>query len=111
MIMLKKGLVYYNNIEAGEIIHTGSEYIFRYFKDYLINDALPPLSVTLPKSEDEIRSETLFPFFYGLLAEGELKNFQCQKLKIDEKDHFTRLIKTAGQNTIGAVTVKEDQNE
>jgi len=109
--MQKRGLVYYNNIPAGEIIRTDSEYIFRYFREYLENDDLPQLSVSLPKRSDDYRSKYLFPFFYGLLAEGELKNFQCRKLRIDEKDHFTRLIKTAGQNTIGAVTVKEDVNE
>jgi serine/threonine-protein kinase HipA len=109
--MSKRGLVYYNNIKAGEIIRSGSEYIFRYSREYLNNDELPPLAVSLPKTSEEYRSKYLFPFFYGLLAEGELKYFQCRKLKIDEKDHFTRLIKTAGQNTIGAVTVREYQNE
>ena len=111
MIMAQKGVVYYNNIPAGEIIRSGSEYIFRYFPEYMNNDELPSLSISLPKTMDEYRSEHLFPFFYGLLAEGELKYFQCRKLKIDENDHFTRLIKTAGQNTIGAVTVKEAQSE
>ena len=111
MIMQKKGLVYYNNIRAGEIIRTDSEYIFRYDPKYLNNDELPALALSLPKSSEEFRSEYLFPFFFGLLAEGELKNFQCRKLKIDENDHFTRLIKTAGQNTIGAVTVREAENE
>lgn len=109
--MQKKGLVFYNDIFAGEIIRTDSEYVFRYNPDYLTNKNLPPLSISLPKSAEEFRSDYLFPFFYGLLAEGELKQFQCAKLKIDEKDHFTRLIKTAGQNTIGAVTVREEINE
>lgn len=109
--MGEKGLVYYNDILAGEIIRTDTEYIFRYNPDYLNNDQFPSLSITLPKSVKEFRSEHLFPFFYGLLAEGELKQLQCKKLMIDEKDHFSRLIKTAGQNTIGAVTVREVENE
>jgi hypothetical protein len=29
-------------------------------------------------------------------------------MKIDENDHFTRLIKTAAEATIGAVTVREE---
>ncbi len=111
MIMTKRGVVYYNNIPAGEIIRSDSEYVFRYFREYLMDDDLPPLSVSLPKRGDDYFSKHLFPFFFGLLAEGELKNFQCRKLNIDEKDHFTRLLKTAGQNTIGAVTVREDVNE
>jgi hypothetical protein len=28
-------------------------------------------------------------------------------LRIDENDHFTRLVKTCGAETIGGVTVKE----
>ena len=32
-------------------------------------------------------------------------------LKIDEADDFTRLIKTAGEDTIGAITVKEETTE
>jgi len=46
-------------------------------------------------------------FFYGMLAEGINKDIQCRLLKIDEEDDFTRLIKTAGEDTIGAITVKE----
>jgi serine/threonine-protein kinase HipA len=49
----------------------------------------------------------LFPFFYGLLAEGENKDMQCRILKIDENDSFTRLLKTASEDTIGGVIVKE----
>jgi HipA-like protein len=46
-------------------------------------------------------------FFSGLLSEGINKDIQCRLLKIDESDDFTRLIKTAGEDTIGAITVKE----
>ena len=109
--MQNKGLVYYNDVLAGEITRTATEYIFSYNPDYLNNSDLPSLSISLPKRAEEFRSEYLFPFFYGLLAEGELKQLQCKKLMIDEKDHFSRLIKTAGQNTIGAVTVREVENE
>jgi len=109
--MQNKGLVYYNDILAGEIIRTDTEYIFYYNPDYLNNHDLPSLSISLPKRAEEFRSDYLFPFFYGLLAEGELKHLQCKKLMIDEKNHFSRLIKTAGQNTIGAVTVREVENE
>jgi serine/threonine-protein kinase HipA len=48
----------------------------------------------------------LFAFFQGLLAEGINKDIQCRLLKIDENDDFLRLLQTAGNDTIGAVTVK-----
>jgi hypothetical protein len=42
-----------------------------------------------------------------LLAEGENKLLQCRLLKIDEYDHFTRLLRTCATETIGGITVKE----
>jgi HipA-like protein len=50
----------------------------------------------------------LFPYFFGLLAEGIQKDTQCRMLKLDENDHFGRLIKTAHSDTIGDVTVVEE---
>ena len=52
-------------------------------------------SATLPKRKEEYRSKELFPFFYGLLAEGKQKERQCRELCIDENDHFTRLLETS----------------
>jgi serine/threonine-protein kinase HipA len=49
----------------------------------------------------------LFPFFYGILSEGVNKDIQCRLLKIDEQDDFTRLLETAGEDTIGAITIKK----
>ncbi len=43
----------------------------------------------------------------GMIAEGNLKALQCRQFKIDENDHFTRLIKTAHTDVIGCTTVKE----
>jgi HipA-like protein len=49
----------------------------------------------------------LFPFFFGLLAEGDDKKLQCRLLHIDENDPFTRLLKTCTTEPIGGVTVEE----
>lgn len=48
----------------------------------------------------------LFPFFYGLLAEGAQKRMQCRTMWIDENDHFTRLAETCREGAIGAVYVR-----
>jgi HipA-like protein len=106
--MSKAGLVYYNGILAGRLELRGKEYVFTYDVSYLANTSLPPISLTFPKSRAEYRSPVLFPFFFGLLAEGANKRLQCSALKIDENDHFTRLLKTAGESTIGAITVREE---
>jgi serine/threonine-protein kinase HipA len=104
----KTGKVYYNNIFAGRLTQKDNGYSFVYNTEYLANHSLPPVAICFPKSQKEFFSPVLFPFFFGLLAEGANKQIQCSVMKIDENDHFTRLIKTAGEATIGAVTVKEE---
>lgn len=104
----QKAIVYYNNVVAGYLSKVNGKYIFKYDENYLIEEAYPSISISLSKRKQPYESEKLFAFFYGLLAEGDNKEIQCRKLKIDETDHFTRLIKTAGYNTIGAITVKEE---
>ena len=107
--MNKAGLVYYNDIFAGRLEKRDKEYIFTYDTAYIADPSLPPVTLSFPKSRREYRSPVLFPFFFGLLAEGANKQLQCASLKIDENDHFTRLIKTAGQTTVGAITVREQE--
>jgi HipA-like protein len=103
-----KGVVYCNGEQAGMIEKTRSgEYIFTYDSTYLENPAYPPISLTLPKSSQLYKSDVLFPFFYGLLSEGVNKEIQCRLLNIDEQDDFGRLLNTAGEDTIGAITVKK----
>lgn len=105
--MAKAG-VYNNGVLAGYLEKPGPEdYRFTYAESYLADASLPSISLTLPKSKTEYHSPVLFPFFTGLLAEGINKDIQCRLLKIDEDDDFTRLLKTAGEDTIGAITVKE----
>lgn len=105
---MQKGAVYYNNILAGCIEKGGPEdYRFTYNDSYLNNTSLPSISLTLPKTQKEYTSTVLFPFFSGLLSEGINKDIQCRLLKIDDNDDFTRLLKTANGDTIGAITIKE----
>jgi len=99
--------VYYNQVLAGVLEKKDDgAYTFTYEKDYLANPALPAISLTLPKKNDPYEQRLLFSFFMGLLSEGINKEIQCRLLKIDEADDFTRLLKTAGQDTIGAITIK-----
>ncbi len=103
-----KGVVYCNGIKAGILEKTIlGGYSFTYDKNYLENATNPPISLTLPKSSVTHHSDVLFPFFFGLLSEGVNKEIQCRLLKIDEHDDFGRLLLTAGDDTIGAITVKK----
>lgn len=98
--------VIYNGVIAGYLKKENGKYFFQYDKSYLSTE-YPAISLSFPKRSEEFISEILFPFFFGLLAEGDNKTIQCRNLKIDENDHFTRLAKTANENTIGAITIEE----
>ena len=105
--MAKAG-VYNNGVLAGYLEKRGpADYHFEYEPSYWANPLRPSISLTLPKTHQAYDSPMLFPFFSGLLAEGINKEIQCRLLRIDENDDFTRLLKTAGEDTIGAITVKE----
>ena len=104
--MKKKAEVYMNDILAGHLTKSNEGYSFIYDDEYFADPVMPGISLTLPKTQKEYYSKTLFGFFYGLLSEGDLKTIQSRSLGIDENDHFTRLIKT-GYNTIGAVNIRE----
>ncbi|MDY0165796.1 MAG: HipA N-terminal domain-containing protein [Thermoguttaceae bacterium] len=99
--------VYCCDTPAGVLRQDAEGYVFEYLPSYLANPALPAISLTLPKQEAAFRSRVLFPFFFGLLAEGENKALQCRLLRIDENDHFTRLLRTCATDTIGGITVRE----
>lgn len=106
---MRQGKVYYNKILAGIITEIDAgDYIFRYEDNYFLNLHLPAISVTLPKTNQEYHSYILFPFFFNMLSEGSNRDLQSRNLKIDENDHFGMLLKTAANETIGAITIEED---
>ena len=97
--------VYDGESFAGELSFEDNVYSFVYDKNFLKTHQA--ISLTLPKQKEPFNSPHLHPFFANLLAEGNLKKLQCQKLKIDENDEFIRLLKTATDDTIGTVTIRE----
>jgi HipA-like protein len=105
---MQKGTVYYNQTIAGIISKINDkEYVFAYDNLYFIDENMPPISITLPKTQQTHYSPILFPFFFNMLSEGSNRKVQCRFLKIDEEDHFTVLLKTTSLETVGAITVKE----
>ncbi len=103
--MTTKARVYYNRILAGYLTKEATEYQFLYDTAYLSGD-FPAISITLPKQSEVFRSKVLFPFFFGMLSEGENKKIICKTNKIDENDYFNLLLKSACFNTIGAITIE-----
>ena len=105
--MNRRARVLHNGRQAAVLEQTPAGYRFTYDADYLADPAARAVSLTLPLRREPYESAVLFPFFTGLLAEGNLKEMQCRLYKIDPDDDFTRLLKTTRDDVIGAVTLEE----
>lgn len=104
---MRKGKVYIAGRLAGEILEfSPHEYVFRYDDGYYADPTTHAVSLTMPKTKKEYRSDHLFPFFYNMLSEGHNRKAQSRLLHIDENDHFGILLATATYDTPGAVTVR-----
>lgn len=89
--------------EAGLLQETDERtYLFAYDNGYKGE----PVCLAMPVREEPYRSDSLFPFFFNMLSEGENRQMQSLLLHIDENDDFGILLATAQEDTIGAVTVK-----
>lgn len=99
--------IYRDGVLAGLLSEENrNNFVFRYEGRYFIDTTKPAISLTLPKSKIEYRSDYLFPFFFNMLSEGVNRKLQNIQLKIDEEDNFGLLMATAQYDTIGAITVK-----
>lgn len=104
---MRKAEVYRNGIKAGLLTEeTRQRFLFSYDDFYYKDNNQPAISLTLPKTQKEYRSDCLFPFFFNMLSEGVNRKLQCTQLRIDEDDNFGLLLATAQFDTIGAVTIK-----
>jgi HipA-like protein len=104
---VRKIEVYRNGILAGFLTEEDRKnYLFKYEDNYFADSTKPAISLTLPKTQQEYKSEFLFPFFYNMLSEGVNRKLQSTQLKIDEEDNFGLLTATAQYDTIGAITIK-----
>ena len=104
---MRKAEVYRNRILAGVLTEESRNgYLFRYDDAYFNDNNKSAISLTLPKTQQEYRSDHMFPFFSNMVAEGANLAIQSRYLKIDERDVLSLLGATASTDTIGAVTVK-----
>ncbi len=102
--MNRSGKVYMKSRYCGLICETDSGYSFLYDKEYMKLDNAEAVSCTLPLTENEYESKTLFAFFDGLIPEGWLLDIAERNWKINYKDRMGLLI-TCCKDCIGAVSV------
>jgi HipA-like protein len=105
----RSATVLYNGMPAGILMKAGSLYRFTYNEDYLGKPGSRPVSITLPLQPEPYESDELFPAFINMLSEGANKRMQCRLLKIDENDYFSLLMATAKDDSIGPITIQEEQ--
>ena len=97
-------MVFVRGRRAGIIEETDSGYRFCYDAAYLaLEDALP-VSLTLPLTSEAYESNTLFPFFDGLIPEGWLLGVVERNWKIDGRDRCGLLLVTC-RDCIGDVSI------
>lgn len=109
---MRKGKVFLNHAFAGTITETpGEGYSFIYDDLFYADKSLPAISLTLPKTQKEYHSRTLFPFFSNMLSEGYNRRFQARLHHLDVDDDFGILLATAYCDTAGAVTVEKESAE
>ena len=106
----RKAAVYVRNEYAGIIQETERGYSFKYDAGYLGESSALPVSITMPLSDIEYESTTLFPFFDGLIPEGWLLDIASRNWKLDKNDRFGLLIACC-HDCIGDVSVREVSNE
>lgn len=100
--------VYYKDIFAGTLVKSDSGFIFTYDDFYFKNKKNRPISLLFPLDKQEYQSNTLFPFFDGLIPEGWLLEVAIKRYKLDYKDRFQILLETCS-DCIGAVSIRKEK--
>ena len=101
---MRKAKVYVKGIEAGILTEniSGKAYTFEYHENY--NG--PEVSCTMLPGQKKYSYHEFPPFFEGLLPEGIQLEGLLKLNKIDRNDLFSQLM-AAGDDVVGAVTIKE----
>lgn len=103
---MRQATILYKDQIAGTLTqHDNGSFTFRYANSWMNDSAKPAISLTLPKKEQEYKSEYLFSVFYNMLPEGSNKQVVCNLNRLDLNDYFGLLLTTAQHDTIGAIRV------
>lgn len=109
--MGQRAKIYTHNKFAGILEeHDDGKFTFTYDTKYLSTTEPKPISLTLPIIKQTHESETLFPFFDGLIPEGWLLNIAVKNWKLDARNRMELLLKTCS-DCIGSVHVQPYQVE
>jgi HipA-like protein len=101
-----KGAVYQNGMMAGVLEEVSGGYVFEYEKKYFEDERCPNISLSLPKNKIRYQSPYLFPFFAGLLPDGENRRMLDRYVYFEHRrNDFLFLLQVATTDTVGTVTL------
>lgn len=101
---MRKADVFIHEQKAGWLIEESKNSRYRFI--YLSSYEGPPISVTMPVEAQSFEYDHFPSFFEGLLPEGVNLEMLLRSKKIDRDDGFSQLM-TVGEDTVGAVTIRE----
>ena len=102
---MKQAIVYWKRLKAGILTESDEGYSFAYDKDHLTMPEAQGISLTMPLREEAFQSNTLHPFFDGLIPEGWLLDIAQKNWKIDVRDRMALLLACC-RDCIGAVGIE-----
>lgn len=105
----RKGTVLLYDVPVGEVWEDELGFHFRYFPAYLEDANARPVSLTLPLSNKSYSSDTILPFFDGLIPEGWLLDIAGQYWKINTRDRMGLLLACC-KDCIGAVSIMPEES-
>lgn len=102
--MTRRAEVHLHGEPVGLLEEVAGEFRFTYLGE-AVRRGGRSLSASLPLRYEPYRGDRLFPFFEGLLAEGELRRIQARQSRLSEADGLGLLLATCREDAPGAVTV------
>lgn len=103
--VLRRARVYFDREPIGVLEERPGGGFRLVYDPAVIERGAPAASWSLPVRPEPYESDVLFPFFRGLLTEGNLRALQHRVLRIDDRDDFGLLLEI-GRDPIGAVWVE-----
>ena len=104
---MRQAEIYYKTMKAGVLTEVDDDedvYHFKYDEEYLKSAEAEPVCLTMPLRKEEYRSQSLFPFFDGLIPEGWILDVALRNTDISILDRMGLLLLCC-KDCIGAVSV------
>lgn len=105
---MRAGRVFFKDDYAGRVWEDDEGYWFAYDEAY-VKARKPSVSLTLPVKSEPYHSNSMIPFFDGLIPEGWLLDVAAKNWKLDNRDRMGLLL-VACKDCIGAVSIEPDNS-